>query len=487
MNNEQETIKEETTEKFNGNFEIYSKDLQLALKEKGWEKPMLVQATVAPYLLEQKDVIVQSRTGSGKTAAFLLPLIEKLNNSEKKSQALILTPTRELASQVYTELKTFTGRLNISGTAIYGGSSYKPQFEALKSGVQIVIGTPGRILDHLIRGSLKLDDLKYLVFDEADELLSMGFYKDMVKIGEFINGNATCAMFSATMPDSVRRLASRFMKEPEFLGLSKDGVHVSAMDHIFYTVDAMAKDRILMRIIEIEDPESAIIFCNTKSEVEYLTSFLRRFGYDADQISGDLKQKKRERVMSRLKSGELRFLVATDIAARGIDISNLAYVMIYDMHKDFPQYVHRAGRTARAGKLGVCISLVTSLEAVDLKRFAKKNDIDLIEKAQPTEEQIQARLSEKLIARLEAGLRDSNSVRKERMVRYDKLADEINQHENGKEIIKMLLDGFHQAIIRMNKPTSTQPIKRSSVNQESKGHRHNKRNRRKPQNSKRNK
>lgn len=438
-------------------FSVYSDKLKTAIAKKGWKEPMKVQSHVAPFMLSNKDLIVQSKTGSGKTAAFLLPICEKLKAADKGCQALILVPTRELASQVYKEFVELTEDMKLRGVAIYGGASYRPQLDAFKAGVQVVVATPGRVLDHLIKGSLSLRQLKFLVFDEADELLSMGFFKDIMKIGSFLPKHRTSAMFSATIPDSVKRMAERFLHDPEFLGLSGDGVHVSNMDHVFYTVDAMAKDRILMRIFELEDPESAIIFCNTKSEVEYVSALLKRFGYDADQISGDLKQKSREAVMGKLKNGQLRFLVATDVAARGIDISNLEYVIIYDMHKDFAQYIHRAGRTARAGKRGVAISLVTRLEAADLKRFAKRTGIELIEKETPSEADIQERISEKLLARLESELRDSSSARRERATRYENLANEINEHENGKEIIKMLLDGFHQAIIRMGRPTP--PVK----------------------------
>jgi ATP-dependent RNA helicase DeaD len=438
-------------------FAEYSPELAKAIKAKGWEKPMAVQSGVAPYLLNGIDAIVQSRTGSGKTAAFLLPLCEKLAGSKQQCQALILVPTRELASQVFNELNSLSEFIDVDGTAIYGGSSYKPQFEALKKGVRIVVGTPGRILDHLMKGSLDLKHLKFLIFDEADEMLSMGFYKDMVKIGEYVPRKRVSAMFSATMPESVKRLAGRFLQEPEFLTFSGDGIHVSNMDHLFYITDPMQKDRIMMRIIEMEDPQSAIVFCNTRSEVEYVSALLKRFGYDADQISGDLNQNAREAVMKRLKNNDLRFLVATDVAARGIDISNLEYVFIYDMHKDTDQYIHRAGRTARAGNRGIAISLVNQMEAIDLKKFARKAGIDLEERAVPSEEQLQSFLSQKLSARLEAELRDFTTAQKERSKRYKGVLDEIASSENSEEIILMLLNNYHIEMIRKGRDTVEEP------------------------------
>jgi ATP-dependent RNA helicase DeaD len=452
MNNNTETNKtSEKTEKERLqpiDFEGYSPELQESIKKKGWKEAMPVQSGVAPYLMQQKDIIVQSRTGSGKTAAFLLPIFEQLLDSGQTCQALILVPTRELAKQVYTELESLRGNTKIDGTAIYGGTSYKPQFADLKAGVRVVIGTPGRILDHLMKGSLQLKHLKYMIFDEADEMLSMGFYKDMVKIGSYLPKHRTTAMFSATMPESVKRLASRFLHNPEFLCFSGDSTHVTDMDHIFYQVDPMQKDRVLMRIVEMEDPENAIIFCNTRSEVEYVAALLKRFGYDADQISGDLGQNAREAVMNKLKKRTLRFLVATDVAARGIDISHLEYVFIYDMHKDTDQYIHRAGRTARAGNRGIAISLVDPIEAVDLKRFARRSGIVFEEREIPSEEQVQNLLCEKLSARLEADLRDSTTAQKERSKRYAGVLKEINSSENSEEILLMLIDEYHQRLIK---------------------------------------
>ncbi|HEY9070436.1 MAG TPA: DEAD/DEAH box helicase, partial [Candidatus Ozemobacteraceae bacterium] len=311
-------------------FEDLREPLRRAIAEIGWREPMPVQARVIPYILRGDDVIVQSHTGSGKTGAFLLPICEKLDPAVTGCQALIMAPTRELALQVKTELDRINVHLGLKSVAVYGGVGYGPQLEAFKQGAHIVVGTPGRLLDHLGRGSLTLKNLRYLVIDEADELLSMGFYPDMTRVRQYLPRTRVSAMFSATMPASVKRLSNEFLNDPLFLGLSGDSQHIPEMDHLYYVVDPMQKDRVLMRIIEMENPESGIIFCNTKSEVEYLAAFLRRFGYDVDQISGDLGQRDREAVMAKLKRHELRFLVATDIAARGIDVSHLEYVFVYD-------------------------------------------------------------------------------------------------------------------------------------------------------------
>ncbi|PKL45726.1 MAG: ATP-dependent helicase [Candidatus Riflebacteria bacterium HGW-Riflebacteria-1] len=447
--------------------EDFCMELQNSVTARGWKELMPVQAGVAPYLLAKRDVIVQSRTGSGKTAAFLLPLLERIKGTAKVCQAVILIPTRELAVQVYNEFKILAENLDVTAIAVYGGTSYRPQLDAFKAGAQLVIATPGRLLDHLIRGTLSLKTLKYLIFDEADEMLSMGFYRDMIRIGEFMPKQKVAAMFSATMAESVKRLANQFLHEPDFLSYSGDGVHVSEMDHIFYTVDPMHKDRAMMRVIELEDPDNAIIFCNTRNEVEYVAALLKRFGYDADQISGDLSQGARETVMGKLKQKQLRFLVATDIAARGIDISNLEYVFIYDMHKDTDQYIHRAGRTARAGNRGVAISMVSTIEAADLKKFAKRAGIALEERQAPSEEQVRDRLSEKLVAHLEANLRDASTAVRERMKRYQGLYRQLVDHEHGEELFLLLLDSFHQQLIKAGRGIDhEEPVKAKQPRQE---------------------
>lgn len=428
-----------------------SSQLQKTIKDRGWQGLMPVQANVIPYLLESRDVIVQSRTGTGKTAAFLIPICEKLKNTPSKTQALILVPTRELAMQVFSELEILAKDTDLNAVAIYGGSSYAPQFKSLDAGARIVIGTPGRILDHLIKGSLKTSNIRFLVFDEADELLSMGFYKDMLRIGDFLPQKRCSAMFSATMPESVKRLAQQFLHKPEFIGLSNEGSHISDMDHIFYTVEPMNKDRALMNIIELEDPQNGIIFCNTKSEVEYVAAIMKRFGYDADQISGDLSQTAREIVMQKLRQKALRFLIATDVAARGIDIGDLEYVFIYDMHKDPDQYVHRAGRTARAGKRGVAITLVSPFEATELKQYARRAGIVFEERAMPDQNNVQAKLSEKLLAKVEAGYRDSSTAEKERMKRFSSLLDDLNEHDNMQGLILFLLDSYNQYLIKQGR------------------------------------
>ncbi|MGD8399019.1 MAG: DEAD/DEAH box helicase, partial [Anaerolineae bacterium] len=355
-----------------------SEPLRQAVWRAGWTELMPVQARSIPYLLAGRDLMVQSRTGSGKTAAFLLPIIDKIDPKRRTCQALVLAPVRELARQVAEEAKILAGNTGMHTAVVYGGVSYKPQLEAFRKGAHLVVGTPGRILDHLLKRNLSLNDLQLLIFDEADRMLSMGFYPDMRAIrGHMPRRRVQGGMFSATFPSHVRRLAREFLHEPDFLSLSRDHVHVTEVDHVYYVVPRMDKDRSLVRIIEVENPPSALIFCNTRARVHYVTTVLQRFGYDADEISSDLSQKAREDIMRRTREGKLRFLVATDVAARGIDLPELSHVIIYEPPEDLELYIHRAGRTGRAGGGGVAISLVNVLEQMELERIAKRYSIEM--------------------------------------------------------------------------------------------------------------
>ncbi|MEI8132792.1 MAG: DEAD/DEAH box helicase, partial [Leptolinea sp.] len=293
--------------------------------------------------------MIQSRTGSGKTGAYLLPMLDMVNPLQNKTQVLILVPTRELALQVATEAELLGRTTGVRSIAVYGGVGYRAQLDAFKSGAHIVIGTPGRILDHLMRRSLALNDLRFLIFDEADHMLSMGFYPDMRRVKTYLPDHTISTyMFSATFPPQVMRLTSQFLHLPGFINLSSDHIQVTETEHVYYKVPGMDKDRSLVRIIEVENPLSAIIFCNTKVRVEYVATVLQRFGYDADILTSDLSQAAREKVLIRVRRGTLRFLVATDVAARGIDLPDLSHVIQYEPPEDPEAYIHRAGRTGRA-------------------------------------------------------------------------------------------------------------------------------------------
>lgn len=441
-----------------------------AARQPGWTTLTSVQAKAIPYLLAGQDLMVQARTGSGKTGAFLLPMLEKLDSAQKKVQALVLVPTRELAKQVSQDAQTLFKESSLEAVAVYGGVGYGPQIEGFKRGAQLVVGTPGRVLDHLLKRNLKLDDLKMLIFDEADRMLSMGFYPDMLEVQSYLPKKGVDGyMFSATFPSNVQRLAERFLDKPDFLSLSRDHVHVTEVEHVAIHVPRMDKDRALVRVIEVENPEQALIFCNTKARVSYVTTVLQRFGYNADELSSDLSQNARERVLGRLRDGQLRFLVATDVAARGLDIAELSHVIIYEAPEDPEDYIHRAGRTGRAGATGVAITLVTSLEKRELTKIASVYKIQFEERPSPSDEDVANIVSQRLTAHLEAQLRSRDKLKAERMQRFTPLAQELADSEEGQNLLAMLLDdSYHQAVHKQAAPPAAEkkekPLSRRKEN-----------------------
>jgi ATP-dependent RNA helicase DeaD len=410
----------------------------------GWPELMPVQARAIPYLLARRDMMIQSRTGSGKTGAYLLPILARIDPSRRDTQALVLVPTRELASQVAAEAETLGHATGIRSIAVYGGVGYGRQLEAFQAGAHLVIGTPGRTLDHLMRRSFTLDRLTYLVFDEADRMLSMGFYPDMREVQSYLPRTEVAGfMFSATFPPQVMRLAEQFLRKPGFLNLSSDHVHVTEVEHVYYVVPGMDKDRSLVRIIEIENPPSVLIFCNTKTRVEYVATVLQRFGYEADGLTSDLAQADREAVMERGRQGKLRFLVATDVASRGIDLPELSHVVQYEPPEDPEAYIHRAGRTGRAGAGGTAISLVNPLEKTMLDRICVRYAIQMEEREPPTDEDVARVVAERITVLLEARLRGRDKLQVERMQRFLALARTLGESEEP-DLVAMLLDDFYQ-------------------------------------------
>ncbi len=420
-------------------------NLREAAARAGWTSLVDVQARAIPYLLAGRNMMVQARTGSGKTGVFLLPMLAHLNPDRFACQALILVPTRELARQVRQEAEKICGPAGLQTVAIYGGVGYGPQTSALKAGAQIVIGTPGRVLDHLLKRTFSLEHIQMLVYDEADRMLSMGFYPDMQEAQRYLpKRHVQTCMFSATFPDSVMRTAREFIRNGEFLSLSTDHIHVTETEHIFYLVQGMDKDRSLVRLIEIENPTSAIIFCNTKARVHYVSVVLQRFGYDADELSADLSQAERDHVLERVRAGSLRFLVATDVAARGLDIPALSHVIQYEPPEETEAYIHRAGRTGRAGASGIAISLVNRVEKIALDRIAREFSIQFEERPIPTDADVEAVVAERTTALLEARLRLRDKLKTERSQRFIPLARSLAENEDELPVITMLLDDYYQ-------------------------------------------
>ena len=415
--------------------------MQAAVKRAGWNELTPVQAGSIPYMRAGVDLMAQARTGSGKTGAFILPLMELIDTSKQACQALVLVPTRELAQQVSKDAKVLAGDAGLRTVPVYGGSSYKPQLEGFKRGAHLVVGTPGRVLDHLLKRNLKLDQLKMLIYDEADRMMSMGFYPDMLQVQQFLPDKPVNGyMFSATIPVSVKRLGGQFLKNPEFLSFSQDQVHVGDTRHQYYLTPGMDKDRALVRIIEKENPTQTIIFCNTKDKVFYVTRVLQRFGYNADQLSSDLSQNLRDKVLSRLRDGKLRFLVATDVAARGIDIPDLSHVIQFEPPDDLEAYIHRAGRTGRAGASGVAIMLLSHNEKKHIIRLSAHYDIEFEERPLPSNEDVQSLVSQRLIGQLEGKLRSRDKLQTERMARFAPLLEQLTADEDGMALLTMLLD-----------------------------------------------
>jgi len=428
--------------------------LQEACGRAGWGKLMPVQEQALPYMLAGRDIMVQARTGSGKTGAFLLPLLGRLKAAHTSCQALILVPTRELAQQVAAEAETLFAGTGVECVAVYGGVGYATQLEAFKRGAQIVVGTPGRVLDHLLKRSLSLSELSTLIFDEADRMLSIGFYPDMKDIQRYLPPRKKIhgAMFSATFPQQVLRLAQEFLTDPGRLSLSEGQVHIADMTHAFYEVPSMGKDRCLMRIIEMESPESAIIFCNTKADVHYLTAVLSRFGYNADELSADLTQSRRDQVLTSVRAGQLRFLIATDVAGRGIDIPGLSHVILYSPPENPESYIHRAGRTGRAGAAGTVISLVDVMQKMELTRIARQYGIRLEERPLPTEADLAAHVTQRIATVLEAKWRAKDSLEQERMRRYVDVARAMAQDDDQALLLGMLLDDAYQKAMHTPPP-----------------------------------
>jgi ATP-dependent RNA helicase DeaD len=316
------------------------------LTQKGYEVPTKIQELVIPVVMEgDDDIVAQAQTGTGKTAAFGIPLIELLPEKSRAVQALVLTPTRELAIQVAEEINSLKGWKELSIIPVYGGQSMSLQLRSLRKGVDVVVGTPGRILDHLRSGTLKLDSISYLVLDEADEMLDMGFIDDVREIIGYTGPNKRTMLFSATMPHEVIQIAKKHMRTYETLKVEQEQLTVSQTDQIYFEVSAADKFEALCRIIDVEEEFYGLIFCRTKVDADKVAGKLMKRGYDADALHGDMSQNQRERTLNKFKKRQVNILVATDVAARGIDVQNLTHVINYALPQDSKSYVHRVGRT----------------------------------------------------------------------------------------------------------------------------------------------
>jgi ATP-dependent RNA helicase DeaD len=360
-----------------------------ALKDVGYETPSAIQAATIPPLLEGRDVVGLAQTGTGKTAAFALPILSRLDLKQKKPQALVLAPTRELALQVCEAFERYAAHMRgVHVLPVYGGQGYGVQLSALRRGVHIVVGTPGRIMDHLEKGTLDLSELRFLVLDEADEMLNMGFADDVETILADTPADKNVALFSATMPAQIRRISKKYLNDPTEITVKSKTTTSANTTQRYLTVSYPQKVDALTRILEVENFEGMIVFVRTKNETETLAEKLRARGFSAMAINGDVAQVQRERTVNQLKSGKLDILVATDVAARGLDVDRISHVVNYDIPTDTESYVHRIGRTGRAGRSGEAISFVTPRERYLLKAIEKATRQPLTQMQLPSVEDV---------------------------------------------------------------------------------------------------
>jgi ATP-dependent RNA helicase DeaD len=420
-----------------------SAEARAGLKALGYELATPVQAATFQPALEGRDLMVQSKTGTGKTTAFGLPLIERIRLGEglQDPQALILCPTRELAIQVAEELAELGDPKGVRVLPIYGGAPMGPQLASLKAGCDVVAGTPGRVLDHIRRRTLRLVHVHIAVLDEADEMLSMGFWDEVTAILDQLPTARQTFLFSATLPDEIRKTAKSYMRDPIQIDISRDELTVEGITNIAYEADdRLPKPRNLLYVLEVERPESAIIFCNTRDDTNTVANFLRRQGFHAYALSGDLAQKDRERVMNRMKRGELQYLVATDIAARGIDISDLSHVILYSLPEFTEVYLHRVGRTGRAGKSGTAISLVGGRDEMTFTELKRKFGIVFEMRKLPDHAEVTRLHARRVAAEL------LKKAREVEITSFLPLAERLKEVEGGTEAIALLLKAYYSSL-----------------------------------------
>jgi ATP-dependent RNA helicase DeaD len=394
-----------------------SPELLKAIDKLGFEKASPIQAAAIPVLMSGRDAVGQSQTGSGKTAAFAVPAIEKIDPNLRAVQALVLCPTRELAIQVAEEVHKLTlFKRGINALPIYGGQSYDRQFQGLRQGAQIVIGTPGRLMDHMRRGTLRLDKVKMVVLDEADVMLDMGFRDDIETILQGVPKERQTVFFSATMPRAIQELVQKYSKNPENVRIEQSAMTVPTVEQIYYEVDRRFKVELLTRLIDLHDLRLGIIFCNTKRMVDDLVDHLNAQGYSADRLHGDMTQPMRDRVMQKFRKSGLEFLVATDVAARGIDVEHVQAVFNYDLPYDGEDYLHRIGRTGRAGRNGMAISFASGREVFQIRQIERFTRVRMHRGKPPTATEVEEAKSGAFLEKLRVTLRGGEFKKQDQLI-----------------------------------------------------------------------
>ena len=394
-----------------------------AIEEMGFEEMSPIQAKAIPVLLEGKDVIGQAQTGTGKTAAFGIPLLQRVNPKDKHLQAIVLCPTRELAIQVAEEVRKLANFMHgIKILPVYGGQEISKQIRSLKSGVQIIIGTPGRVMDHMRRKTVKFDTVNTIILDEADEMLNMGFREDIETILSQIPEERQTVLFSATMPGPILEIARTYQKHAETIRVVKRELTVPKIEQYYYEVTQRNKEDVLSRLLDMYNPKLSLVFCNTKKQVDELTSALQGRGYFAEGLHGDLKQQQRDRVMHSFRNGRTEILVATDVAARGIDVDDVEAVFNYDVPQDDEYYVHRIGRTGRAGREGRAFTLVVGREIYKLKDIMRYCNTKVKVQPIPSLNDVTAVKADKILDRL------VDTIQNEDLAKYiDMIEERLNE------------------------------------------------------------
>jgi len=381
------------------------REVMQAIQELGYEEPTPIQALTIPPLLLGKDVVAQAQTGTGKTAAFVIPIVERIEPSNRAVQAMVLVPTRELAMQVAEASFALSRFRRIDVLPIYGGQAYDRQLRGLRKGVHVVVGTPGRVIDHIRRGTLRLDGVRTVVLDEADEMLDMGFFEDIEFILEQTPKERQTALFSATIPPRVEALARRYLREPLYIAIAREERTVPQTHQVYYETAESGKLEALTRVLDLETPRSAIVFCRTKRAVDEVASALQARGYAADAIHGDMSQPQRERVLQSFRDNRIEILVATEVAARGLDLPDVTHVINYDIPDDPDAYIHRIGRTGRMGRKGEAITFVAPRETRLLRFIESQIHKKLKPMRLPAPGDIAARQREAFLDELRATLR----------------------------------------------------------------------------------
>ena len=417
-----------------------SSEIQRAVEDMGFEEATPIQSLAIPHILEGKDVTGQAQTGTGKTAAFGIPILEMVDPSERDLQAVILCPTRELAIQVAEEMKKLSKYMRRIGILpIYGGQPIERQIKALKKGVQIIIGTPGRVMDHMRRGTIDMGSVKMLILDEADEMLDMGFREDIEYVLDYIPTERQILLFSATMSPDILYITRRYQESPEFLKVVPKELTVPEIKQIYFEVKEKMKLDVLSRLLDINDFKLSLVFCNTKRRVDKLVNHLQIRGYAADGLHGDMSQRQRDNVMSKFRSGNIEILVATDVAARGIDVDNVEAVFNYDVPNDDEYYVHRIGRTGRAGKKGIAYTFVSGKEVYQLRDIMRYTKTKIEQHKIPSASDVQEIKTTNFLEKIKRIINNDNLDKEVHMVEK-MMAEDYSSVETAAALLKIVME-----------------------------------------------